>query len=122
MQSSSWIAAYRRKPGCVARHKTLSILYYQTLLEIKALQAFDLSDYLCINLQSGTIRFSIGHSNKNMHHGAGLTGALRIVGRTRCYWRLLMLRRSPGQLETSINRRRCYATRYDHACNLLTAS
>ena len=122
MQTSSWIAAYRRKPGFVARHKMLLILYYQTFLEIKALQAFDLSDYLYTNLQSGIIKFSIGHSNKNMHYGAGLTGALRIVGKTRCYWRPLMLRRSPGQLETSVNRRRCYATRYDDACNLLTAS
>ena len=90
MRTSCWIVTHRRKPGCVTRQNLVSIFYYQAPREIKALEALSPSKYLYTNRHLGTINFAFGHSNKNVHHVGGLTGALRIVGRTRCYWRLLI--------------------------------
>ena len=78
MQQSALIAAYRRKPSCVARQNVLSILHYQAPVEPKALEAFDLSDYIP-QVAAADDLMPVVLSSKIMQHIIGLTGALPVL-------------------------------------------
>ena len=62
----------------MARHNVLSILYYEAPVESKALEAFDLSDYIP-QVAVADDKIPFGHSSKNMHPAVGLNGALPVL-------------------------------------------